>query len=117
MTLLSAIPGLSAHEMKIPAAPIILFDRDKAVQILRDGISLINSFYPAGAMEWLRENRPDVIKQLKSDLLAIEQAISNEDHSKVSVTIELGIKHHRRAFELFELRPPVIEVQGDLLAA
>ena len=117
MTLLSAIPGLSAHEMKIPTAPIIPFDRDKAVQILRDGISLINSFYPDGALEWLRENRPDITRQLKADFKAIEQAIMDEDRKKVSGAVEVCIKHHRRAFEIFEVRPPVIEVQGDLLAA
>lgn len=93
------------------------FDRDKAFQILRDGVSMINSFYPVGAMDWLRTNRPDVVKQLKADYRNIDQAIHNEDRTAVSVSVELCIKHHRKAFEIFEARPPVIDVQGDLMAA
>jgi len=93
------------------------FDLDRAVQVLRDGVSLINSFYPDGAMEWLRDKRPDVVRQLKADFLAINSAIHEEDRLKVVVAVELCIKHHRKAFEIFAVRPPVIDVQGDLLVA
>jgi len=93
------------------------FDREKAMQLLRDGMSLINSFYPAGALEWLRENRPDVMRHLKDDRRAINQAIQDEDYAAVVAVVETSIKHHRQAFAIYEARPPVIEVQGDLLAA
>ena len=108
------IPAVRQFQTMVAPAP---FDRDRAIQVLRDGISLINSFYPAGAMEWLRDNRPDVIRQLKADFLAINSAIHEEDRLKVTVAVELCIKHHRRAFEIFAVRPPVIEVQDDLRRA
>lgn len=117
MSLLSAIPGLSRHETRVPPAMPETFDRDKALRLLRDGMSMINSFYPPGAMEWLREKRPDVVKQLKADVADIEKAIMGEEISKVALSVETCIKHHRKAFEIFEARPPVMEVQGDLLAA
>lgn len=101
-----------------PAAPAPpAFDVDKAHQLLRDGLSLVNSFYPAGAMEWLRDTRPDIPKQLKADWKAICAAIDAGDIVAVSSAVEVCIRHHRKAFEIFEGRPPVIEVQGDLLAA
>lgn len=115
MSLLAAIPGLSAHETSVPPPALPPFDRDKALQLLRDGVSLINSFYPTGAMEWLREHRTDVITILNADYARIEQSILAEDRTKVAVSVELLIKHHRRAFEIYEARPPVIEIQGDLL--
>jgi hypothetical protein len=34
----------------------------------------------------------------------------------VTEAVELWIKYMRRAIELFNGRPPVIEIQGDLLA-
>ena len=106
----------AVRQFQTEAVPVP-FDRDKAFQLLRDGISLINSFYPAGAMEWLREHRPDVVKQLKVDFKNIEQCILDEERTKVAICVELCINHHRRAFEIFEARPPVIDVQSDLLAA
>lgn len=114
MSLLAAMPGLAAHETAIPAPA---FDVDRAHQMLRDGLSLVNSFYPPGAMEWLRENWPDIPKQLKADWKAICQAIKAEDMPAVSAAAELCVKHHRKAFEIYAGRPPSIEVQGDLLAA
>lgn len=112
MSRFKSIPGLQ----KFKETPAPLFDIDKAVKLLREGLVLVNSFYPPGAMEWLRENRPDIPKQLKADWKAIDQAINDEDMTAASVAAELCIKHHRKAFEIFEGRPPVIEVQGDLLA-
>jgi hypothetical protein len=114
MSLLSAMPGLSKHETNIPVVP---FDIEKATRLLKDGLALINSFYPPGAMEWLRENRPDLAKQLKADWKDIDRAINAEDMKSATLTAETCIKHHRKAFEIFEGRPPSIEIQGDLLAA
>ncbi len=114
MNLLAAMPGLSKHETNIPKP---VFDIDRASKLLREGLVLVNSFYPPGAMEWLRENRPDVVKQLKQDWKDIDLAIKAEDMKAATLAAETCIKHHRKAFEIFEGRPPVIEIQGDLLAA
>jgi len=94
-----------------------VFDIDKAVKLLHEGLVLVNSFYPPGAMEWLRENRPDIAKQLKSDWKAIDLAIKAEDMQAATSAAELCIRQHRKAFDIYLARPPIIEVQGDLLAA
>ncbi len=121
MNLLSAMPGLSVHETIVAVTPVKeptrSFDLDKAVKLLREGLVLVNSFYPPGALEWLRENRPDIAKQLKADWKDIDLAIKAEDMSKATLAAELCIRHHRKAFDIFLSRPPVIEVQGELLAA
>jgi hypothetical protein len=106
----------AVRQFKTEAAPAA-FDGDKASRLLRDGLSLVNSLYPAGAMEWLAANRADVCTQLKSVWKSIGAAIRAEDIKMVTEAVELWIKYMRRAIELFNGRPPVIEIQGDLLAA
>jgi hypothetical protein len=93
-----------------------VFDTQKGMQVLRDTLSIVNSEYPVGSLEWLRVNRPDVAEQLKGVWKQIGAAIDAEDMTKVKVSAELCLKYHRRAFEIFAGRPPVMEVQGDLLS-
>lgn len=111
------IPSIKQYQVEPPPARQVPFDREKAMRILRDGVSLINSFYPAGAIEWLWDNRLDVMKQLRDDRKEINRAILEEDHVAVVAAVESSIRHHRKAFAIYEARPPVVEVQGDLLAA
>lgn len=95
-----------------PEKPI--FDGDKAYRLMRDAISLLNSFYPDGALEWLTINRPDVGKHLLEAENDIDQAIFAEDIDQVTAALERYVKLSRAAFKVFEARPPVIEVQEKL---
>ncbi len=104
------IPGLSKFAA---AAPV--FDAERGVQILRDTLCIVNSEYPVGSLEWLRLNRPDVAEQLKSAWKQIGAAIDAEDMPGVKAASDICLRYHRRAFEIFAGRPPVVEVQGDLL--
>lgn len=114
--LMSAIPGLAMHKTTVPdPPPPPAFDREKADSLMREAISLLCSFYPVGAMEWLRENRPDAVKHLEESMAEIDAAVLAEDIKAVTAALERYVKFHQRAFELFEQRPPVIEVQEALL--
>lgn len=115
MSLLSAIPGLAMHQVATPALVAPAFDRERASRLMRDAISLLNSFYPAGAMEWLRLNRPDVSKELEGTMADIDAAVLVEDLPAVTATLDKFVKYHRKAFSIFEGRPPVVEVQERLI--
>lgn len=116
--LLSNIPGLAAHQVQVPEVtpePARSdFDREAAFRLVSDAVSLLASFYPAGALEWLRENRPDVIRYLTEAEIALDMAILAEDITQFRVVLEEYVKYHRKAFKIYEERPPVVEVQDDL---
>jgi len=113
MSLLNAIPGLKKHQTET-AAPA--FDREKAGRLIRDALSLISSFYPEGALEWLRASRPDITAVLKECSDAIDTAVLTDNSVAFSSALERFIKLHRQAFELYAERPPVIDVQTDLFS-
>jgi len=109
--LLANIPGLAAHAA---AKPVVTFDRERAEQLVCDTVSLLSSIYPAGALEWLQQNRPDVDRYLKESEQELDQSIKAEDPIGFAKALELYTKRYQRAFEIFNARPPVEEVQGEL---
>lgn len=112
--LLANIPGLAAHKVAVPEAAVA-FDWERAARLVGDAVSLLSSTYPAGAMEWLAVNRPDVHRYIQEAEQALDGSVEREDSAAFAKALELYIKRHQRAFELYNERPPVMEVQGELL--
>lgn len=123
MTLLANIPGLARHEaLAIPlpmSVPPTRFDRAWADRLISAAVLDIDAAYRPGALEWVRENRPDVAAYLRDASLAVCEAVNAEDGPLVTAAVDRFVEAHRRAIKLFEARPPVIEVdaQLDLMAA
>ena len=92
------------------------FDQVRAMRLVADAVGLISSFYPDGALGWLRENRPDVMRYLTAAEIALDMAIVNENGPELTVALEKYVQYHQRAFKVFETRPPVAEVQTDMFA-
>ena len=118
MSLLAAIPGLSAHEVSIPvAAPVVVsFDNDAAMVVIRRAVEEVAMAFPApDPWGWLSDNRSDVISELKKAGNDMNVAYLAEDLEQVKVKAERFVKLHLRAWELYVQRPPVIEVQERLL--
>lgn len=111
--LLGNIPGLAAHQIQIPTAKLP-FDHEKAVRLVSDAVGLLNSFYPAGALEWIQVNRPDIPRYLKESEAALDQSIENGDQEAFAKALDLYTERHRRAFTIYNERPPVIEVQEEM---
>ncbi len=112
MSLLENCPGLQAHQVEVPEAKP--FDREKAYRLVRDAVSLLGSYYPAGALEWLRENRPDVTRFLKETEAELDRAVLDGDMAAFARTLEVYTRSHQRAFRIYEERPPVVEAQGEM---
>ena len=124
MSLLANIPGLSRHDTPAPPLPMAIpptrFDRLWADRLIENALADVSGCYPAGAMEWIRVNRPDIDTFLKEASLECCQAVLAEDGPRVTQACERFVAAHRRAFQVFEAaRVPVIDVdlQLDLLAA
>lgn len=109
MSGLSSLPGLAAHRI-VPEPPA--FDREKAGRLVSDAISLLESLYPAGGLEWLRKNRPDVVKHLKEIEVSLDKAIEDGDLEAFTKSLDLYTKAYKKAFEIYNARPPVIDQES-----
>lgn len=110
--LLANIPGLAAHKT---VEPVVAFDRERAERLICDAVSLLSSIYPAGALEWLEKNRPDVYRYLRESEQELDKSVTDEDAMGFAKALERYTKRSQKAFEIFAARPPVVEVQGELL--
>lgn len=109
--LLSAIPGLVAHQVEVPE-PVVSFDTERADQLLRDMTTEIGAAYPdEGCIEWLRLNRPEVIVALFSGEQEVDRLYLAEDMPGMAAALDLLRRMYLKAFGIYEARPPVIEVQ------
>lgn len=108
MGLLDAIPGLATHQAE-PVAVIPEFDRQRADSLIRDAYSMASSMYPDGALEWLRENRPDVVRYLEECEAGVDAAVLAGDQAVFEKALGLWSAAHRKAFFIFLERPPVIQ--------
>jgi hypothetical protein len=115
MSGLSSLPGLAAHRI-VPEEKIPVFDHEKAYRLISDAYSVLTSLYPAGGLEWLRENRIDVIEHLKSADARLDKAAAGEDLAAFTKALEHYTNSYRRAFDVFNARPPVIERQEGLFS-
>jgi hypothetical protein len=118
MSLLSAMPGLALHDTPRPPIPpvIVVFDNAMAQQIIRQAITDVAMCFPApDPWGWLLDNRPEVISELKRVGNDMNVAYLALDMVAVSAAADVFVRFHKKAWQIYEQRPPVIEVQGDLL--
>lgn len=117
--LFSAIPGLAAHETAVPPPPapvVVAFDNAAAQEIIRSAIHDTACAYPSGSpWTWLVDNRPDVISELKKAGNDMNAAYLAADMEQVKAKADRYVRLHKRAWQLYEERPPVIERQDSLL--
>ena len=111
--LLASIPGLSAHQMTVAPA-VSVFDWIKADQLRSDELSLVASFYPAGALEWLQEHRADIWQYLLESEAEIDKAVLAEDRPRFLKALDIWSKRHQKAFDIYRERPPIVERQDAL---
>ena len=120
MGLRDAIPGLKTHDTVISSVPpvtpvVVSFDAESAYAVIRNAIQEIGTAFPAGdAWGWLIANRPDVVSALKQAGNDMNVAFLEQSAEKVTACADRFIRMHKKAFRLFEERPPVIERQDDL---
>ncbi len=100
--LLANIPGLSAHHEEVPQSHN--FDRKAVERLVRDAVGLLESYYPAGALAWLEEIRPEVTHFLKKCEGEIDAAVLTEDMGRVRKTLTRYVEAHRRAFKIYQGR-------------
>jgi hypothetical protein len=105
---LSSLPGLAAHKIT-PEEKKPAFDHDKASRLVSEAISLLSSLYPTGGLDWLRENRPDIIRHLKEAEANLDAAAEAEDVSGFAKALDIYTRSYQKAFELYKARPPIIE--------
>jgi hypothetical protein len=91
------------------------FDAEKAFQLLRDLNNTIGAEYPAGALEWLHENRPEVIISLLDMEKQVEAAYLAENMPELKRSVDLLKRSYTKAFKLFTEQPPIIEVQTEMI--
>jgi len=115
MTLLSAIPGLSAHQVDIPE-PVVSFDFIKADRLLAELNESVGSAYPdAGCVSWLVANQSPAFTALCAGENAVDLAYLAGDMPALEKAVDLLRRMYLKAFGLYAARPPVIEVQEAFL--
>lgn len=86
---------------------------DRAMELMREALRKLEQFYPAGAMEWLREFRPELVENLRESQRLADAAISDGDLDASRRSLSVVVDEHRRAFDVFRSRAAV-DVMGDL---
>jgi len=119
MGLRAAIPGLKAHDTVIALPPVVVsFDNEAAINIIRVAVLDVGGSFPAGSpWEWLKDNRPDVIAELRKAMSGMNTAYHAQDMEQVKAAADYFVRSHKKAWKLFEERPPIIERQDDLFVA
>ena len=107
------IPGLQAHRI-VPEERKPAFNHEKASRLVSDAVSLLASLYPAGALEWIAANRPDINKHLKEITANLDKAAAGDDLSAFTKALGIYVEAQKKAFGIYMARPPVIERQEGL---
>lgn len=107
MGLLDAIPGLAAHQSE-PAGAEPEFDLELAYRLIKEAQGLVGSMYPDGALEWLRQNRPEVVKYLGDAGNEVDAAVLAGDMARFRRSLDLWAVAHRKAFAVYNERPGVM---------
>jgi len=118
MSLLSAIPGLSAHAVVVPEpeSAASAFDFARADRLIAGLNEAIGAAFPdAGCLRWLAENRHDALAALLYGEAAVDVAYLAEDMTKLEKAIDLLQRMYLKAFNIYTTRPPVVEVQEAFL--
>ena len=85
------------------------FPTDQMQQLVSDTYSRIRSASPQGALEWLDQNRPDVVGHLTRAGRAVDQAFEEGDETQLMRVLAAWEKWHVEAWKRFEERPKVME--------
>lgn len=119
MSRFKSLSGLQKFKDQ-PAPPPIetVFDDAAAHEIVRQAVNTVAVAFPApDAWSWLSSNRPEIIAELKRVGKAMGTAHLSLDIELVKSAAETFAKYYLKAWGIYEQRPPVIEVQGDLMVA
>jgi hypothetical protein len=108
---MARIPGLAKHCTVKAVAPIP--NREKAFAALKEAMLVLDAMYPAGALVWLRDFRPDVVAWLKECEAAVDAAVLSGDLMETKRMLTKYVTAHQRAFGLFTHRGPAVDAQGE----
>ena len=117
MALADKVKGLKKHKIEVPppaAEPVKPFDFERADRHLRELNDSVGAKYPDGCIEWLAANRQDISQALIAGENAVDLAYLAEDLPALINKLDLLNRMYLKAFDVFNTRPPVIEVQADL---
>lgn len=89
-------------------------DSRRPHDLASEAVKLISTYYPEGALEWLTNNRPDIIKYLKQAEEAVNTAILTDDGAFFPRALETYVKGHIKAFKVFTDRQSGSPEQADL---
>jgi hypothetical protein len=90
------------------------FSHNRVLQMINDAQSRVKSARPEGAMQWLLDNRMDIVRHLEAAGQAVEAAFSAEDEPALFKALSDWENYHMKAWRIFSERPPVIERQEAL---
>ena len=105
------VVAVQLNETTTSCVSAVVFDQARAIQLISDTYSLISSKCPAGALEWIEKERPDIFDLLKQAGKAVDFALESEDEQRLVKVLDAWRRYHLRAFDVFDARPPVMEVQ------
>lgn len=106
------IPGLSKH--RSASAPVPSVDlRPEIQRLLREAIAVVADGHPDNALQWLRDERPDVIAYMRKVEDEVDEAAIAQDIDQLRKVLRAYMEGYRRAFDLYKTRP-IQDVQGGL---
>jgi len=113
--ILAGLPPAMTVQSKAPArkdAPesTMGFDPQKMQQQINDTFSRVTSQAPKGAQEWLVRHRPDVLQHLARVDKDVDAAFESGDESVVVKALDTWERYYLLAWQRYNERPPVIEV-------
>jgi hypothetical protein len=106
------IPGLEKHRSASVPAPSE--DRRPEIQrLLREAIAVVADEHPDNALQWLRDERPDVIAYMCKVEDEVDEAAIDQDIERLRKALRSYMEGYRRAFDLYKTRL-IQDVQGGL---
>jgi hypothetical protein len=117
MALGDRLKCLSQHKIEVPPPdpePVVSFDQAAADELLHKINDELGCSYPPGCLQWIIANRKDIWTALCSGENVVDLAYLNGDMPGFVKALDLLKRMYCKAYEVFNTRPPVIEVQADL---
>lgn len=105
------------HRIEVPPPapePVAVFDQARADQVLRETNDAVGVKYPSGSLEWIIANRKDIWTALCEGENAVDVAYIDCDLPGLVKATDLLQRMYMKAFDVFNSRPPIVEVQADL---
>lgn len=121
MALKDRIKGLDQHKIDLPPAtpavapqPVVSVDISAADELMSSVWSTISSSHQPGCFDWLLENRKDVTKALADLEQQVDAAYREGNIGTLKKALDILERSYAKAFEIFNLRPPVFERQEEM---